>query len=93
MFSLPERLSITRWVWWWATIPRRIRGGEPEIAWPAQQPHPFYPWLLVVVPTIGGLVSGALVFTLAPEAEGHGTDSVIGESKRLPEKTRRGGAV
>ncbi|MBI1372940.1 MAG: CBS domain-containing protein [Phycisphaera sp.] len=35
------------------------------------------PWLLLVVPTIGGLISGWLVFTYAPEAEGHGTDSAI----------------
>jgi CIC family chloride channel protein len=34
-------------------------------------------WLLFVVPTLGGLVSGWLVFTFAPDAEGHGTDSVI----------------
>ncbi len=44
-------------------------------------PHPItypYPWwLIVLVPTIGGLISGVLVFTLAPEAEGHGTDAMI----------------
>ena len=34
-------------------------------------------WLLLLVPTIGGLASGIIVFTFAPEAEGHGTDSVI----------------
>jgi len=35
------------------------------------------PWLLVVIPTLGGLVSGFLVFRFAPEAEGHGTDAAI----------------
>jgi CIC family chloride channel protein len=35
------------------------------------------PWALLLVPTIGGLICGALVFSLAPEAEGHGTDAVI----------------
>jgi CIC family chloride channel protein len=44
-------------------------------------PHPItypYPWwLIVLVPAVGGLISGALVFTLAPEAEGHGTDAMI----------------
>src|SRR5215813_8310863 len=44
-------------------------------------PHPItypYPWwLILLVPTVGGLISGALVFTLAPEAEGHGTDAMI----------------
>jgi len=34
-------------------------------------------WRLLIVPAIGGLVSGFLVFKFAPEAEGHGTDSVI----------------
>jgi hypothetical protein len=37
-----------------------------------------HPWLVPVVTTLGGLVSGLIVFTLAPEAEGHGTDSAIG---------------
>lgn len=35
------------------------------------------PWLFPVVTTVGGLLSGLLVFTLAPEAEGHGTDAAI----------------
>lgn len=34
-------------------------------------------WLLPVATTLGGLLSGLIVFTLAPEAEGHGTDAVI----------------
>ena len=37
----------------------------------------FRPWLLIVVPTIGGLISGWLVYQFAPEAEGHGTDAAI----------------
>lgn len=35
------------------------------------------PWAIPLVTTLGGLVSGALVFLLAPEAEGHGTDAAI----------------
>ncbi len=38
---------------------------------------PLVPWLLVVVPGIGGLISGILIYTFAPEAEGHGTDAAI----------------
>lgn len=38
-------------------------------------PHPW--WLILLIPTLGGLVSGVLVFSLAPEAEGHGTDALI----------------
>jgi len=34
-------------------------------------------WLIPVVTTVGGLLSGLIVFTMAPEAEGHGTDAAI----------------
>lgn len=34
-------------------------------------------WFLFLIPVIGGLVSGVLVFGFAPEAEGHGTDAAI----------------
>ena len=34
-------------------------------------------WMIPVVTTIGGLISGIIVFSLAPEAEGHGTDAAI----------------
>ena len=34
-------------------------------------------WLLVLLPALGGLLSGLLVYTWAPEAEGHGTDAFI----------------
>ncbi|GAB4186882.1 MAG: chloride channel protein [Phycisphaeraceae bacterium] len=37
----------------------------------------FRPWMLLVIPTIGGLISGWIVFRFAPEAEGHGTDAAI----------------
>jgi Voltage gated chloride channel len=35
------------------------------------------PWLLPLVVGLGGLLSGLIVFTFAPEAEGHGTDAAI----------------
>lgn len=50
-------------------------GGEPPLIKDSAQP--FRPWLLLIVPTIGGVLSGLLVYTLAPEAEGHGTDAAI----------------
>jgi CIC family chloride channel protein len=34
-------------------------------------------WWFLLIPTLGGLVSGLLVYSLAPEAEGHGTDAMI----------------
>ena len=36
-----------------------------------------YNWWFFIIPTVGGLISGLLVYTFAPEAEGHGTDGVI----------------
>ena len=39
---------------------------------------PLAPWRLVVCLVLGALVSGWMVFRFAPEAEGHGTDAVIG---------------
>lgn len=38
---------------------------------------PNYRWALPLVLGLGGLVSGLLVYFLAPEAEGHGTDAAI----------------
>ncbi len=35
------------------------------------------PYLLPIITTLGGLISGIIVFKLAPEAEGHGTDAAI----------------
>jgi CIC family chloride channel protein len=34
-------------------------------------------WLLPLATTLGGLISGFLVYSLAPEAEGHGTDTAV----------------
>jgi CIC family chloride channel protein len=50
-------------------------GGENSLF--PESTTPLRPWLLVVIPALGGLASGWIVFSLAPEAEGHGTDSVV----------------
>jgi CIC family chloride channel protein len=49
--------------------------GEHRIA--EDPTGPLRPWMIVVIMTLGGLVSGLLVFHFAPEAEGHGTDAAI----------------
>jgi len=38
---------------------------------------PVHRWVLVVIPALGGLVAGLLIYLVAPEAEGHGTDAMI----------------
>ncbi|MBW1833371.1 MAG: chloride channel protein [Deltaproteobacteria bacterium] len=38
---------------------------------------PFNRWILLFLPAFGGILSGWLVYSFAPEAEGHGTDAAI----------------
>jgi CIC family chloride channel protein len=49
---------------------------------------PENPLLLVAVITLGGLASGLIVYTFAPEAEGHGTDAAIASFHRAEGKVR-----
>ena len=48
------------------------------------------PWAIPLVVGLGGLISGVLVFGLAPEAEGHGTDAAIDGGAPQPERIRAG---
>jgi chloride channel protein, CIC family len=52
-----------------------LPGGEHHL-FPNTATH-FNRWWLFLLPALGGLVSGWLVYTFAPEAEGHGTDAAI----------------
>ena len=49
--------------------------GEHHLIPPTARP--FNRWLLLFLPAFGGIFSGWLVYTFAPEAEGHGTDAAI----------------
>lgn len=53
------------------------RGPDGEHSFFRQTDRQLVPGMLVLVAAAGGLVSGAIVYTFAPEAEGHGTDSAI----------------
>lgn len=50
--------------------------GEQNVVTLVSQ-TPFRWWVLLLLPAVGGLISGLLVYTWAPEAEGHGTDAYI----------------
>lgn len=50
---------------------------------------PFERWMMLWIPAFGGLLSGLLVFTFAPEAEGHGTDAMIDTFHRKKGVVRR----
>ena len=74
----------------WANLELSEPAGEPSLFGRTASGDPVR-WVLVILPGIGGLVSGWLVTRFAPEAEGHGTDSLIhafheGEKlrKRIP---------
>lgn len=41
------------------------------------------PWLIVLIPTLGGLLAGILIFGFCPEAEGEGTNGMIRSFHRL----------
>jgi CIC family chloride channel protein len=49
---------------------------------------PAYWWAVLLVPTLGGLLCGLLIYSLAPEAEGHGTDAMVKAFHSLKGKIR-----
>ena len=51
--------------------------GEPEITYISLPTAPFRLWVLALMPALGGLIAGLIIYSFAPEAEGHGTDAII----------------
>jgi len=51
-------------------------GGEAKSAEKISTPIRPNLWILII-PAVGGLISGFIVYRYAPEAEGHGTDAVV----------------
>jgi len=54
-----------------------LEDGQELIAWPAFDHSSRVYWAILLIPALGGLVGGLLVYLFAPEAEGHGTGAVI----------------
>lgn len=61
--------------------------GNSGVVHPAAVGH-FGLWLVPISTTLGGLIVGLLVYFLAPEAEGHGTDTVVAAFHRTGGKLR-----
>ena len=55
----------------------RPSGPAGEIPLFAESARPLSRLILFLLPAVGGLASGILVYLVAPEAEGHGTDAAI----------------
>jgi len=75
LFTWLLRLAQTVFLYWLAGYKPP---GLPEEGGISQQfigPHGL--WLIPLVTFLGGLISGVLVYSLAPEAEGHGTDTAV----------------
>ena len=66
-----QQISLNNFAGYYPPLP----GGESNHA--TDFILPLHRWWLLIIPTVGGLISGFLVYTWAPEAEGHGTDGVI----------------
>ncbi len=60
---------------WTGYVP--LRAGGEEILGEMKSPSPFRPWLLLVVPAAGALLSGVISTWLAPETRGGGSDAII----------------
>ncbi|MCH5372937.1 MAG: chloride channel protein, partial [Planctomycetes bacterium] len=69
-----------------------IEGYYPPTAGAERAIHspqmPTHWWAVLLVPTLGGLICGFLVYTFAPEAEGHGTDAMVRAFHRLGGRIR-----
>lgn len=69
------QLGIHYFMDWAAGYRPPAPAGEHHLLSPTTRP--FNRWILFFLPALGGLVSGWIVYTFAPEAEGHGTDAAI----------------
>ncbi len=65
-----------KWLLGWISgyHPITVSGAHAMAAAP---PLGHWYWLVPVATTLGGLLSGFIVYTWAPEAEGHGTDAAV----------------
>lgn len=71
LLTYVKELAIVHWMGLEPVAPGG-EGGAFHLA-----PGPFSPLLVVLIPAVGGLITGFIVYTFAPEAEGHGTDEAI----------------
>lgn len=62
-----------------AIVFRRLIGLVSRLAYggPPGDPGPIAPWMLLVVPAIGGAIYGPLIYRFAREAKGHGVPEVM----------------
>ena len=74
-FHFLTQLGVHYFLDWMAGYRPPPPAGEHHLLPPTATA--FNRWILLVLPAAGGLLSGWIVYTFAPEAEGHGTDAAI----------------
>ena len=75
LFTLMLRIAQTLFLTGLAGYQPPGLPNEGGVLQPVIGPHGL--WLIPLVTTLGGLIAGILVYSLAPEAEGHGTDTAV----------------
>ena len=75
VFVFLLRLCQALFLKWLAGYQPLVLSSNGSIGIPATGSHGL--WLIPLATTLGGLLAGVLVYSLAPEAEGHGTDAVV----------------
>ena len=75
VFHYLTQLGMHYFLDWMAGYRPPSPAGEHHLLTPTGRP--FNRWMLLLLPAFGGILSGWLVYTFAPEAEGHGTDAAI----------------
>jgi CIC family chloride channel protein len=71
LLEIAQRILINGLAGYYAPGLPNEGGGLEQIV------GPYGLWLIPLVTTLGGLLSGLLVYSFAPEAEGHGTDTAV----------------
>ncbi len=50
--------------------PQPHAAGEIKFSWMQPTTRPFTAWLLVLIPTVGGILAGLIIYTFAPKPRG-----------------------
>jgi chloride channel protein, CIC family len=90
--GIGARIFIWMLEWGERIFLKGIAGYVPPplgISNPAPQFASWTLWLIPVSTTVGGLLCGLLVYSTAPEAEGHGTDAAIASYHFRGSRVRR----
>lgn len=74
LFDMPLNLALRYFI----NLPTGyVEPGTGPVGAAQAVSFPVHPWLLLIIPCLGGLLAGLMIFLVAPEAEGHGADAMI----------------